>query len=168
VDWTVAIVQWLHIVFGIFWFGAVLSTDFIFFPALATIPVSHQRDMGRAFGERAYAVLRPVALAAIALGILRGTLFGPIRSIDALATAYGITWLVALAAAIGALAWTERVVAPALERVNLMPEADAIGPDGRATSTLQAAIGELRQRTRLELGFFVVILSCMILMRFGL
>jgi uncharacterized membrane protein len=32
-DWLLFVVQWLHVFLGIFWFGAVLYSDFILIPA---------------------------------------------------------------------------------------------------------------------------------------
>jgi len=167
-DWTVFAVQWLHVLLGVFWFGAVLYNAFIFFPALTRLPLMHQREIGRAIGEQAFRVIRPVAIAVIVLGILRGTGFGPIQSVAEVTTSYGMTWLVALLFTIGAVIWAERVIAPALERLNAIPEAEAIGPDGQATPLLLTAIDGVRRRSALELGFFLVIFSCMILMRFAL
>jgi uncharacterized membrane protein len=32
VIWVLAVVQWLHVFFAIFWFGAVLTIDFLVIP----------------------------------------------------------------------------------------------------------------------------------------
>ncbi len=167
-NWGQFVVQWLHVGLGVLWFGTVLYNSTILIPALSRLPLGSQRDIGRAIGEQAFKVIRPVAAAVILLGIIRGTLFGPIKSLDALTTAYGITWLVALAFAIGAATWAERMIAPALERMNTIPEAEALNPDGTPSPALDAAISVAKRNTILELGFFVVIFTCMILMRFGL
>lgn len=113
-------------------------------------------------------VIRPVAIAVIAPGILRGTVFGPIQGIADMTTAHGITWLVSLLIAVGAVIWAERVIAPALERLNAIPVAEAIEADGKATPRLLTAIEDLKRNGVLEIGFVLVIISCMILMRFGL
>ena len=85
---------------GIAWFGAVIYNDFILIPGLMKLPVDQQRAAGEAVGAQATKVIVPAAIAVIVLGIIRGTVFGPIRSVDALfGTAYGLTWLVALAVA---------------------------------------------------------------------
>ena len=94
-DWIVFGVQWLHVLLGIFWFGSTLYLDFVLIPALMTLPLGEQRRAGAAIGARAVPIFTGVAVAVIVLGILRGTVFGQIKSLDALGTQYGVTWLVA-------------------------------------------------------------------------
>jgi len=103
----------------------------------------------------------------ILLGILRGTVFGQLRSLDALTTAYGITWLVALVFAIGTFVWGLRVIGPSLERLATIPDAEALNADGSATPALAALIARVKRVVLLELVGFLVIFTCMILMRFG-
>jgi hypothetical protein len=168
-DWGLFIVQWLHVGLGVLWFGTVLYNAVILIPAISTLQLGTQREIGRALGEQGFKVIPPVAAAVIVLGVLRGTVWGPIDSLEALATtAYGITWLVALAFAIGAYVWAERVIRPSLERMNAIPVGEALGPDGLPTPALTQAIDAVKRNTILELGFFAVIFTCMILMRFGL
>jgi hypothetical protein len=57
-----------------------------------------------------------------------------------------------------------RVIVPALRRMDLVP----IGPDGSPTEPLTAATDRVKRLVGLELLGFLVIFSCMILMRFGL
>ncbi len=167
-NWAVFVVQWLHVLLGVMWFGAVLYNAAILIPALQTLPLVKQREFGGAVARQGFKVIRPVAIAVIALGVLRGTVFGPVKTLEALGTAYGITWLVALVLAVGAYLWTERVIGPALDRMNAIPEAEAVGPDGQPAPALAAAIDDAKRKTVMELGFFVAIFTCMILMRFGL
>ena len=60
------------------------------------------------------------------------------------------------------------MVGPALDRMNAIPEAEALGPNGAPTPVLEAAVSVVKRNAVLELGFFAVIFTCMILMRFGL
>ncbi|HEX7069021.1 MAG TPA: hypothetical protein VF295_12620, partial [Candidatus Limnocylindria bacterium] len=167
-DWGQFVIQWLHVGLGVLWFGTVLYNATILIPAISPLPLGRQREVAKLIGEQGFKVIRPVAAAVILLGIIRGTFFGPIDSLEDLATAYGITWLVGLAFAIGAFMWAERVVGPALERMNAIPEAEALGPGGAPSPALDAAIAVVKRTAVLEIGFFVVIFTCMILMRFGL
>ena len=167
-DWVIVAVQWLHVVLGVFWFGAVLYSDFILIPALNTLPLPTQRTVGAALGARANRILPPVAIAVVLLGIVRGTVFGPIKSLEALATPYGITWLVALVVTIVTIAFAIRVLAPALERLGTIPESEALNPDGSATPALTTLIARVKRLSFLELGLFIAIFTCMILLRFGL
>jgi hypothetical protein len=104
----------------------------------------------------------------ILLGILRGTVFGPVRSIDALLTTYGLTWLLALVLAIGTFMYGMRVVGPTLERIGRISEADAVNPDGSPTPAALALLGQAKRNGVIELLLFLAIFTCMILMRFGL
>jgi hypothetical protein len=167
-NWTVFAVQWLHVILGVLWFGTVLYNAAILIPALQTLPLIKQREFGAAVGRQGFKVIRPVSIAVIVLGILRGTVFGPIQSLDALGTAYGITWLVALVLAIGAYFWAELMIGGALDRMNAIPEAAAIDPDGQPSPAFAAAIADAKRKTVMELAFFLAIFTCMILMRFGL
>ena len=166
--WGLFIVQWLHVGLGVLWFGTVLYNATILIPAISRLPLASQREIGRAIGEQGFKVIRPVSAAVILLGILRGTVFGPIKGLDEMMTAYGLTWLVALAFSIGAATWAEVMVKPSLERMNAIPEAEALSADGTPAPGLAAAIGQVKRVSILELGFFLVIFTCMILMRFGL
>lgn len=167
-NWAQFVVQWLHVGLGVLWFGTVLYNATILIPALNRLPLGVQRQIGSAIGEQSFKVISPVAIAVILLGVLRGTVFGPINSLEDLATAYGITWLVALAFAVIAYAWAERVIRPSLDRMNAIPEAEALASDGTPSTALTVAVEDVKRKVVLELGLFVVIFTCMILMRFGL
>jgi uncharacterized membrane protein len=168
VDWGLFVVQWLHVFFGIFWFGAVLYGDFILIPALNTLPLAKQREFGSVVGARGIRVIRPVGIATILLGIIRGTFFGQIQSVDALTTTYGLSWSVALIAAIATFWWGDRVITPAVERLMKLPEPEAVGPDGQPSPRLVTILDDVKRKAGLELIGFFVIFTTMILMRFGL
>ena len=104
----------------------------------------------------------------IVLGILRGTVFGQIQSLDELTTTYGLTWLVALIAAVGTFAWAKMKIEPGIHRMNAIPLAEALLPNGTPSPAMLAAVGVLKRATALELIGFLVVFTCMILMRFGL
>jgi uncharacterized membrane protein len=166
-DWLQFIVQWAHVFFGIFWFGAVLYGDFILIPAITTLPLNTQREIGAAIGPRAQRVIEPVAGAVILLGILRGTVFGRIQSLDALMTQYGLYWTIGLIAALSTFAWAKRVIIPAIDRLNALSPDEVVGTDGQPTPAFASAIDRVKRVTLLELIGFVVILTFMILMRFS-
>jgi hypothetical protein len=166
-DWAQFVVQWVHVLLGIIWFGTVLYNALILIPAVSTMPVERQREVGEAIGRQGFRVIRPVAMGVIAFGIIRGTVFGPVDELG-LTSAYGLTWLVSLVFAIGAYVWGERVVGTAIERMNAIPVAEAVGPNGHPTPVLVTAIDRVKRVAVLELAFFFVIFTCMILMRFGL
>lgn len=167
-DWPTFIVQWLHVLLGITWFGSAITTNLIFVPAVSRLPLDRQREIGGAFGDVASRVIPVAAGGVILLGILRGTLFGPIRSLDALGTTYGLTWLVALVLACATFAWGKWVIEPAVARMNAIPVAEALDGDGHPSPAMTAAIDHVKRVALLELLGFFAVFTCMILLRFGL
>jgi hypothetical protein len=166
-DWPTFVVQWLHVFLGIFWFGAVLYGDFILIPAITTLSIRTQREIGGAIGPRAARIIEPVAGLVILLGIIRGTVFGPVKTLEFLTTAYGLTWIIALIAPIATFLWGKRVIVPAVERLNAISLDDVVTADGSPTPSFTTAIDRVKRVTLLELIGFFIIFSCMILMRFG-
>ena len=166
-DWALFAVQWLHVFFGIFWFGAVLYADFVLVPALNTLPLDRQREFGTALSRQVLRVIPIVGGLTILLGIIRGIFFSGINSLNALTTTYGVTWLVALVAAIATYLWGDRVIRPDLERLMALPDAEAIGPDGSGTLAVSTLTDRIKRNSMLELLGFLLIFTCMILMRFG-
>jgi hypothetical protein len=167
-DWLLFAVQWLHVILAILWFGSVLYSDFVLIPAFSTLPLTTQRAIGAAIAVRANRIMPPVAGAVILFGILRGTVFGPIDSLDDLGSAYGITWLLSLVLAIGILIFGLRIIGPSLERLGSISDTEALNPDGTATAKLTALIDNVKRNVLIELLGFVVVFTLMVLMRFGL
>ena len=98
--WVLAVLQWLHVFFGIFWFGAVLTLDFIVIPTVMTVSPAIQQAFGGALGKRAPKVITPVAGLTILLGLIRGIAGGVLGN---LGSAYGLTWIAALVLGTGLL-----------------------------------------------------------------
>ena len=164
-DWFVTAVQWMHVLLGILWFGTVLSLDVIVIPAINRLPIVTQRDIASQIGARATPIFKVVVPAMVVLGVVRGTVLGPIKDIEALfGSAYGWTWLIALALTIAVYLWGLRVLEPALQRMAAAP----LGAGGLATPELMAATSRVKGLVGVELLGFLVIFTCMNLMRFGL
>jgi uncharacterized membrane protein len=163
-DWVVVGAQWLHVLLGIIWFGNSLVVAAILIPSLNPLPILTQREVGSRYGERATHLFNVLVPAVIILGVVRGTLLGPIKDVgEVLGTPYGITWLVALIAASATFLWGRIVINGALRRMNDAP----VNPDGTATVQLEAETARVKLVVVLELVGFLVIFTCMILMRFG-
>ncbi|HEY7463141.1 MAG TPA: hypothetical protein VH987_01710 [Candidatus Limnocylindria bacterium] len=154
-NWLQFAVQWVHVLLGILWFGYALSAYFLIAPPLRTMPEGTLREMyGRlsATGQRVFPV---VGILVLLLGIVRGTLLGPINSFEyVFTTAYGLTWLLALVATIGLFVNGAINIGPAYTAVKDAPD-------------FGAAVARLNVVTRIDLALFFVIFTCMILMRFG-
>ncbi|SRR6266566_4440762 len=163
-DWVVVGAQWLHVLLGIIWFGNSLVVATILIPSLNPLPILTQREVGSRYGERATRLFDVLVPAVIVLGVVRGTLLGPIKTVDeVLGTPYGVTWLVALIAAIATFLWGRIVINRALRRLNAAP----LNADGTASALLEAETLRVKVVVVLELVGFLVIFTCMILMRFG-
>ena len=166
-DWLQFVAQWLHVILGILWFGTTLAMNIIILPAMMKMPLDRQREFGGAMSEVAGRIMPKAAMAVIALGFLRGTVFGQIKSLDALTTTYGLTWLAGLIAATATFMWGIRVLEPALHRLNAIPVSEAFLPSGAPSPAMSAAVANIKRVGGLELIGFIVVFTCMILMRFG-
>ena len=121
-DWLVFAIQWLHVLLGIIWFGNSLILALILIPTLNAFPVPVQREVGGRYGERSTRLIDVVAPLIIILGFIRGTLLGPIDNVeDVFASAYGITWPVALLTATATFLWGRLVIVPAVRAMNAIP-----------------------------------------------
>jgi uncharacterized membrane protein len=157
-DWLQVAVQWLHVLGGIFWFGSVLFGNIVLFPAVVRLPADVQGQIMRTISARMYPIIEPVAVVTISLGFLRGTVFGSIRTLDALGSTYGLTWLVALISALVVFSLGLRLARIGDQLFEMTP-GDAAFMERRRSMQVQALASML--------GFFVIF-TCMILMRFGL
>ena len=107
-------------------------------------------------------VILPVATLVILLGLLRGTVFGPVRSLDFLfGTPYGITFFIGFLAALATYMWGLFVITPTAKKLEVLPT------DEKAKLMYNTALARIKIFGQLELLGFVGILTCMILMRFG-
>ena len=154
-NWFQFAVQWLHVLLGLLWFGYALSMHVLISPALAEMPASQQQQTMFRLGEIGGRVFPVVGILVLLLGVIRGTVFGPIGSFDDLfGTSYGITWLVALVATVALFVTGARFIAPTFASM-------------KDTDDFPAAASRLRRITTFDLGLFFIIFTCMILMRFG-
>jgi uncharacterized membrane protein len=159
----------LHVFSGIFWFGSTLYLDFVTIPAVMTLPLEQQRTVSKPLTRFSERVIIPAGILVIFLGLLRGIVFGPVRSLDfLLGTAYGITFLIAGLSALATFAWSRLVLARAALRLDTFPLAEVIQTNGKVALAFAAQVQRVKRLALLELFGFFVIFTCMILMRFGL
>jgi uncharacterized membrane protein len=153
------VVTWLHVLGGIFWFGGTLYAAFVLGPAVMSLPPQTSRALYNAMmARRTPTVIEVVGVLTILLGIVRGTLLGPVRTLEFLfGTSYGITWGIALLLGLAILAWSRFVVGPQSDRMQAAVE---MGDAAALRGAMPLLLVEL-------LGFFGIF-TCMILMRFGL
>lgn len=154
-NWPQFVVQWLHVLLGIVWFGYALALYFLISPALMELPEAQGRSTNARIGEIGAKVFPFVGIAVLLLGVIRGTVFGPINSLeDLFGTAYGWTWLVAMVTTVALFVTGARFIGPAFERMKDAPD-------------YAAGVQRLRRVSAIDLGLFFVVFTCMILMRFG-
>jgi uncharacterized membrane protein len=154
-NWLQFAVQWLHVLLGILWFGYALSMYFLVTPALMELPEAQGRITNSRLGEIGKRVFPVVGLAVLLLGVVRGTVFGPIDSFDYLfGTTYGWTWLVALVTTVALFYTGARYIGPTFEGLKDTPD-------------YGASVARLRRISTIDLGLFFIVFTCMILMRFG-
>ncbi len=91
---VVGLVHWIHVFFGVFWFGTVLYPRLVLFPALRTLPDDQYQAARRVMvSGNARRWTYTFAYGTIVFGILRGAVNGIFAQLD---TAYGVTYLAAL------------------------------------------------------------------------
>lgn len=161
--WFTVVVQWLHVFCGIFWFGSRLVVTLILLPTMRRVPQAKQRDF---LGEliRHFVRVEPLlGIATLVLGFLRGTVFGQVIGLDvAFGTPYGLTWTTALVLGV-AIAILGGLVGSNFVKLQAVPVAD----DGSSQMAFDRQLGKAQVYSRLSLALFLLIFTCMIMMRFG-
>lgn len=152
------VLQWLHIIVSIFWFGSVLFTDFVLMPGIAKMSPAGQMEFGVNVGSRVSRLMIPAALLSIGLGVIRGLTSGDIASVDdVFGTTYGLAWLVALIASLATFAWGLFLLTPAVEGI-----AKATTPEAAV-----AGLARIKTLVMIELAGFLVIFTTMIVMHYA-
>jgi len=151
------LVQWLHVIAGLIWVAGHVVAGYLLPRAMLGKPTTAARAVYDPFSK----ALRPLLMAAgvvmVIAGILRGTVFGPVRSLaSAFATPYGLTWILALALTLTLMVhggrWQQRLP-------ELIWNGEFRQPGAQA---------QVDRHGLMELTLFAGILACMVLMRFGI
>lgn len=146
-----ALARAIHLFGAVAWFGGALAMNVVVLPAVFELGLEDRRAAASRvfFGFERIAI--PAAVATVFSGIVIGIGYGRIRSPDALATPYGIVWLVAIAVVGVVLFVGSRISSPAARRLfsddSLWLRASDLASDER----LAKAIAGLRRSLRLEL-----------------
>lgn len=166
--WLTIVVQWVHIVAGALWVGGATATSLLVFPATTVLAPEQQRRLGRALARRLSVFFQAAAGIVVVFGIVRGTLLGPIRSVDVLfGTTYGYLWLASLVLTIALIVLGARVINPTTERMYGDDTLWTHGPGEAPPAGLMAHVHLLRTVGLIQTAGFAVILVMMVLMRFG-
>jgi uncharacterized membrane protein len=149
-------VHWLHVGAAIVWVGAQVFVFAALWPALLARTATDARTILGAIMPRAARLFGPSAMLLVLTGLLRGTWLGPVRSWQALATPYGLTFATSLLLVVALMVNGGRLRSQLAGRVWA---GDEFHSDARAYLQRQRAIA---------LGGLATVLACMVLMRFGL
>ena len=153
----VQIVQWLHILASITWFGGYIFMAVTVWPTLLRRPVTEARSFFNDLAKPVSNLMMISGTLVLLLGILRGTVFGIIRSFAVLFnTPYGQTWLAAL---VLTFILTVHGAVYSKNMDERVWEGDHLRPD---------AARYLRNNNVFALVIFGAVLACMVLMRFGM
>jgi uncharacterized membrane protein len=153
----IALVHWLHVTAGAVFFGGALLFAFALWPVMLRMPARDSRALYDALQKPVGIVMASAGHTVLWLGILRGTWFGPIQSVEMLTkTAYGHTFMTALALTIALLAYGGVTRSRTEKRVW---NGDQYQP---------GAAGFIRQTNMVSVVLLVLIIACMVAMRFGL
>ena len=155
-----------HILCAITWFGSAIYRVMVQIPSVVGLPSANQRALGRRLHEKQELLLIVAALLVILLGMLLGTVVGPLQTPDMFLLDYGITWLAALGTTVAVLVWEVFVVSTAQSH---------FFDDDTVWQTTSAAYGVQRVRqwrhiarlAWIEMVGFGIILLCMVLMHYG-
>ncbi len=171
-DWVQFAAQWIHVIAAVFWFGGTMYFDFIVLPTLRQVPPLTGREVGRALAKRIPPFMRTAGLIVIAVGLLRGTVWGPLPPGDnslSFGSEYGMTWSISILLALAIFAVGDGVIGRTAGKLYgddaLWSFATAGGPPPAGFLALS---GRLRTFSLVQLALFVATFTCMILMRFGL
>src|SRR5690348_5691233 len=91
------LVQWLHVIAGLVWVGGLVVAGYLLPRDMLDKPAPAARAVYDPFSRAVRPLMIGAGIVLLLAGILRGTVFGPVRSLGiAFGTAYGLTWLLAL------------------------------------------------------------------------
>ena len=164
-NWGEFTVQWLHILFGTFWFGGALFANFVVVPALMRLPAEPQQQFLKFLADSPAMLI--AASGTIVLGFLRGVVFGDVKDAAALSTPYGIYWLIGLVAALVTFAYGTWYLQPRANALGSEMAAAGAGLGGQLSPEMAARMSRLKILALLELVGFFVIFTTMILMHFA-
>jgi len=152
--WLTGIVQWLHIVAAIIWLGGTIFMYYGVYPALLKLSAQEGQKFLGILQKYAGPLMAVSGSAVVLLGLLRGTVFGPIRSRAMLVSPYGLTFIAAF------------VLAIVLTILGGRHE-DIVGPIWEGDKVKAGFAARLNTLRTIEMLVAAAVLVCMVLMKFG-
>lgn len=159
------IVHFLHVASGAAWLGGSLFANLFLVPFALRQPIDRRRTLIESLLLGPERIMIGAALLVVVTGLLRGIIFGPITSLDALGRPYGLVWLLSLIIVAMVFVTGGRVTGPAIHR--LTQEDDLWDHQPAAATRRREAISRrLIIGFRVELGGILVVLGLMVLLRY--
>ena len=152
--WLVIVLQWLHILGGIFWFGSAMTVHIVALPAFRRFAPETRRVIIEAFAAKYGRLVAAVAGVTILLGVFRGVAGGVL---EALGSPYGLTWLGAILLAVTIAGFEGAQISPTIGKLVAAREPQQI-------EVLDKRLDGLGM---VQLAGFLVLLSLMVAMHFG-
>jgi hypothetical protein len=159
-----ALVQFLHVLGGAAWLGASVFATLVLLPFVLGQPIERQRDLVRTVILGPERLLVGAALLATVMGVVRGTVVGPIRSLEALGSPYGIVWLAAIAVTVAIFAVGGLLTSPAARRLAGDDPLWTVPTEGGAAAGRADTVRRLRLGFALELAGIVFVLGLMVVL----
>ena len=161
------LVQYLHVLSGVLWFGAGFYVTLVQLPALVTLPPAERVLAIAALGPRQIRYILRLAEITIGFGILNAILTGRLAPLaETLGTLWGWTIAIGAILAVGLYVLLQSGVKPAIFRVVAVARASRQGD----TASL-AELPELAQRIRtlgyVQMGVGAIIVLLMVTARFS-
>ena len=148
------IVQWLHIAAAIVWLGGTIFMYYGVYPALLKMTAQEGQKFLGMLEKYAGPLLAVSGSAVVLFGLIRGTVFGPIRSWAVLGSPYGLTFITAFLLAI-----VLTILGAQHEKV--------VGPIWEGDKVKAGFESRLKTTRTIEILIAAAVLVCMVLMKFG-
>lgn len=152
--WLTGIVQWLHIVAAIIWLGGTIFMYYGVYPTLLKLTAQEGQKFLGILQKYAGPLMAISGSAVVVLGLIRGTVFGPIRSWAVLGSPYGLTFIAAFVLAI-----VLTIMGAQHEKI--------VGPVWEGDKVKAGFASRLKTTRTIEMLVAAVVLVCMVLMKFG-
>jgi uncharacterized membrane protein len=154
VVWLQSVLLFVHILGAIFWFGSGLFLQFVIVPAVVGMPFEAQKSFLVTLAARYGKIIGPVAGVTILFGLGRGIAVGVLGN---LGTAYGLTFLVSIVAAVAVSVIGARFIGPTAAK---MAEANT-------RDEVVRLAGQIRGYGRFDTGGMLLLVGLMVAMRAG-
>lgn len=151
----VMVLQGLHVLFGILWFGGAVYGTFVVVPAANKIDPVHANAFTASYGKFAEKYMMPVSILTLVFGIILGF---PLNAWASIGTTYGTTYLIAFLVALVVFFWGLLMIAPLAKRLNGV---------GQGSPEFVVIVDKLKKYGSMEMLGFLILFIFMVALRFN-